>query len=86
MIDLEEYKKLLNLSGDGPFYTEFEHKHPGDTIWWTEEVGRIGQFLFSFDKKKIYNFFRDYPEELTPEEKELFDKENAEFVSYFHRG
>ena len=40
----------------------------------------IGQFLFSFDKKKVYNLFKDYPQKLSKEEKKLFDKENPEWA------
>ena len=36
----------------------------------------LGEMFFSFDKKKIYNFWTDYPHNLTKEEKEIFDKEN----------
>lgn len=67
-------------------YSDFYKKHRGDKIWWIDHLDTKGEILFSFDKKRIYNFFRDYPEELTPEQKDLFDKENAEFVSYFGRG
>ena len=43
----------------------------------------IGEILFSFDKKKIYNLWIDYPHNLTKEEKELFDKENPHWVDFF---
>lgn len=36
----------------------------------------VGEWLFSFDKKRIFNMFRDYPHELTPEQKKIFDEEN----------
>ena len=34
-----------------------------------------GLFCLAFYKKKIFNFWEDYPQNLTKEEKELFDKE-----------
>lgn len=37
-------------------------------IFWKEVNGRTGIHLFSFDKKKYYNFFRDYPYKLNAEE------------------
>lgn len=41
-------------------------------------------YVFSFDKKKVYYLFQDYPDNMTPEEVALFDKENpywAELLS-----
>lgn len=45
----------------------------GNVIWEliTDEEG---PFYFSFDKKKIYNFWTDYWN-LTDEERKIFDKE-----------
>ena len=43
----------------------------------------IGEILFSFDKKKIYNAWIDYPYNLTEEEKKLFDKENPYWAEFF---
>ena len=63
-----------------PFYKNKET----DTIYWVDNVDRIGEHLFSFDKKKIYNLFRDYPNKLTPNEKEIFDKENPYWADFFH--
>ena len=43
----------------------------------------VGEWLFSFDKKRIFNMFRDYPHELTPEQKKIFDEENPEWCEFF---
>lgn len=61
------------------FYKEKAHHK----IWWVKNDGLIGVFEFSFDKKKIYNLFRDYPFKLTKEEKEIFDLENPFWKNYF---
>nr|DAS68403.1 MAG TPA: hypothetical protein [Caudoviricetes sp.] len=53
-----------------------------DKIWW-KETETVGEWIFSFDKKTEYNMFADYPHNLTPEQKEVFDKENPEWVEYF---
>lgn len=54
-----------------------------DIIWWIEDNDKIGEHLFTFDKKKVFNLFRDYPQQLTKEEKEIFDKENPYWANYF---
>lgn len=56
--------------------SEFYKINSTDQIWWIDDQETIGLFLFSFDKKKIYNFFQDYPQKLTPAQKAIFDKEN----------
>jgi hypothetical protein len=56
---------------------------PGQKVWWLEVLNEKGLFLFSFDKEKIYNLFEDYPENLTPEEKEIFDRENPYWANFF---
>lgn len=43
----------------------------------------LGEVLYSFDKKKIYNLWRDYPYNFTPKEKEIFDKENTYWKNFF---
>lgn len=30
---------------------------------------------FSFDKKKVYSLFTDYPDKLTPEERKIFEED-----------
>lgn len=63
--------------------SDFYKNEPDDKIWWIEDTDRIGEFMFSFDKKKIFYLFRDYPQALTPEQKELFDKENPFWADFF---
>lgn len=62
---------------------EFYKQNEGDIIWWTDDVEHIGRFLFSFDRKRIYNMFEDYPWALTPEQKQIFDKENPFWADFF---
>lgn len=62
---------------------DFYKNEPTDKIWWVDTVDRVGEFLFSFDKKKIYNLFADYPHALSAEEKKLFDKENPYWADFF---
>lgn len=61
----------------------FEKYNKNDRVWWLVNSDRIGEFEFSFDREKIYNLFRDYPEKLSAEEKEIFDKENPYWKKYF---
>lgn len=61
----------------------FYKKNASDTIWWANNPDRIGEFLFSFDKKQIFNLFADYPEKLTAEQKKIFDDENPEWADFF---
>ena len=46
-----------------------------DQIWIVDTLGSKGEFLFSFDKKSIFNFFTDYPDKLSDEQIEIFKKE-----------
>lgn len=63
---------------------EFYKNKPTDKVYWVDNVGVIGEFLFSFDKKKIYNLFRDYPQKVTAEEKAIFDKDNPYWAEFFN--
>jgi hypothetical protein len=63
---------------------KFFKNNPSDKIWWVDNLGKtVGEFLFTFDKKKIYNMFQDYPQAMTPEEVEIFDKENPFWAEFF---
>jgi hypothetical protein len=68
---------MLN-NEDLHFYKNDEN----DKIWWVD-TDQIGQWLFSFDKKKIYNMYADYPHNMTKEEVKIFDQENPFWKEYF---
>ncbi|MBM6821250.1 DUF7675 family protein [Fusobacterium mortiferum] len=63
--------------------SDFYKENENDIIWWVNDLDTKGEFLFSFDKKKIYNLFADYPHNLSKEEKEIFDKENPYWAEFF---
>lgn len=54
-----------------------------DVIWWVDNPDVVGEWLFTFDKKQIFNMFRDYPYKLTQKQKAIFDKENPYWVDFF---
>ena len=54
-----------------------------DQIWWKDTPDEGGLWIFSFDKKQEFNMFADYPYKLTPDQKEIFDKENPEWADFF---
>lgn len=62
---------------------KFYKNNRGDKIWWIDNSDTVGEWLFTFDKKTIFNMFQDYPHELTPEQKEIFDKENPYWAEFF---
>ena len=68
-----------NLEGYSDFYKDSEESK----VWWIDKIGVIGEFLFSFDKKKIYNLFLDYPHNMTEEEVRIFDSENSFWRDFF---
>ena len=62
--------------------SDFYKENPNDQIWWLFQ-DEVGNHLFSFDKKKVYNLFEDYPYKLTVEELALFNEENPYWASFF---
>lgn len=60
------------------FYKENEN----DRIWWVETEA-VGTWEFSFDQKKIYNMFADFPQKLTKEEVRIFIEENPYWADFF---
>lgn len=62
---------------------KFYKENRRDKIWWVDNDDEEGTHLFSFDKVNVYNLFRDYPYALSPEEKEIFDKENPFWKDFF---
>lgn len=62
----------------------FYKRKDSDKIFWIERKETFyGEHFFTFDKKTFFNVFSDYPHKLTPEQKEIFDKENPYWVWYF---
>ncbi len=76
-IEREDRERLLTAGEDRYFYK----KKKSDKIWWKKEIG--DEHKFSFDKEKIFDLMTDYPDKLTPEQKEIFDLENPYWVKYF---
>lgn len=62
---------------------KFYKQKETDTIFWVETPDRVGEHLFTFDKKRIFNLFAEYPWKLSAEQKAIFDKENPEWAEYF---
>ena len=54
-----------------------------DKVWWVDNCDTKGEYLFTFDKKKLYNLFADYPDKLTVEEWMTFNAENPYWVEFF---
>lgn len=58
--------------------------NPSDRIWWVDNADDVkGEWIFTFDKKKFFNMFQDYPWNLYAEEKEIFDRENPYWADFF---
>ena len=62
---------------------KFYKNNPSDVIWWVDNPEKVGEWLFSFDKKTVFNMFADYPHKLTAEQKAIFDKENPNWAEFF---
>ena len=63
--------------------SDWYKNEPEDKVWWRDDLESKGLFLFSFDKKKTFNLFQDYPHKLTAEEKRIFDAENPYWKDFF---
>lgn len=63
--------------------SDFYKQNEADEVWWTNDTEYVGRFLFSFDKKRVFNLFEDYPHELTQEQLETFNRENPYWVEFF---
>ena len=58
-------------------------QQPDDVVQWVDTSDKDGVFLFTFDGKKAFNLFADYPHKLTAEQKKIFDKENPFWADFF---
>lgn len=63
--------------------SDFYKQNESDEVWWTNDTEYVGRFLFSFDKKRVFNLFEDYPHALTKEQLEIFNRENQYWVEFF---
>ena len=79
----DEIDELIFSESNLEGYTDFYKDSEDSKVWWIDKIGVIGEFLFSFDKKKIYNLFLDYPHNMTEEEVEIFDSENPFWRDFF---
>lgn len=56
---------------------------PTNKIWWVDDPETVGEYLFTFDCKKEFNLFRDYPDALTDAQRKIFDAENPKWAEFF---
>ena len=75
--DYDEESMNIIIDADG-FYKE----HKTSKIYW-KKGDSIGQLLISFDKKKVYNLWQDYPQNMSKEEIEIFNKEEPYWAVFF---
>lgn len=61
---------------------DFYKKNENDIIWWAQDREKGGVY-FSFDKKTLFTMTRDYPFNLSKEQKAIFDRENPFWADYF---
>lgn len=66
----------------GPEEESYYHKHEDDICWWKDSRKMYGPIV-SFDQVHDLYLFRDYPHEFTPEQKEIFDRENPFWKDFF---
>lgn len=58
-------------------------KKPDDIVQWVDN-DLLGVFEFTFDDgKTVFNLYEDYPDKLTVEQKQIFDRENPFWADYF---
>lgn len=77
MFEKEQIGNLL-------FYKENKH----DSFFWVTTIDEdgssiIGEVKISFDKKKVYNLFTDYPDKLSVQERDIFSKESPFWRKFF---
>jgi hypothetical protein len=62
---------------------EWAKQNEDDKIWWLCSPDIIDESIFSFDCIQKFHMWQDYPYKLTPEQKEIFDKENPYWADFF---
>ena len=66
---------MIMLSNENLNSFEFYKEEENNKMWSVHEKNCIGPVLVSFDKKKIYNLWTDYPKDFTKEEIKISKKE-----------
>lgn len=72
---------VCDIPGYEDFYKEKDKKN--NKIWWTSKIDTFGELNISFDLKKIYNLFVDYPYNMTKKEIEIFKEEEPYWAKFF---
>ena len=62
---------------------KWSRENETDKVWWLDTYGVYGLHIFSFNKKKQYNLFADYPDKLSVEEWIAFNTENPFWEEFF---
>lgn len=62
---------------------DFEPVNEKARVWSTGYYGERGGVYYSFDKKKIYNLWVDYPYNMTEEEIQLFQEDVPFWADFF---
>lgn len=65
---------MIILTNENSDIYEF-YKVDDENTMWSVRDGHIGPVLVSFDKKKIYNLWCDFPNEFTKDQIAIFKKE-----------
>lgn len=64
-------------------YTYYKNNNTDIIEWADTGATEDGLWLFRFAQNgKVFNLFRDYPQELTKEQKEIFDRENPQWAEF----
>lgn len=96
--EMMKYRNDNNIVGDwtSEQWEDFANKFAGKFVFFDKEnpksliydnieklPGEYGSLYISFDKKKVYNLWQDYPYNMTKEEVEIFNNEQPYWRKYF---
>lgn len=76
---MQEKWKFLEPDEGETIYDVIRYVRSSENEGWEEPMG---EDYFSFDGKKIYNYWEDYPHNLTKEEVEIFKKERPFWANF----